>query len=86
MPEVIVLGDVTIDIVAQLESYPLLGGDVQPLETIATLGGTSLTTAVMLARLGVEAALVARVGPDIFGDYVLAQMEREGLSNRWMER
>jgi sugar/nucleoside kinase (ribokinase family) len=86
MPEVIVLGDATIDIVAQLESYPLPGGDVQPLETIAKLGGTSLTTAVMLARLGVEAALIARVGPDMFGDYILAQMEREGLSNRWMER
>lgn len=86
MPEVIVLGDVTIDLVARLESYPLAGGDVQPLETIARLGGTSLTTAVMLARLGVEAALVARVGSDIFGDYILAQMEQEGLSNRWMER
>jgi sugar/nucleoside kinase (ribokinase family) len=86
MPEVIVLGDVTIDIVARLESYPRPGGDVQPLETIVNLGGASLNTAVMLARLGVEAALVARVGPDMFGDYILSQMEREGLSNRWMER
>ena len=86
MPEVIVLGDVTIDIVARLESYPLPGGDVQPFETIANLGGTSLNTAVMLARLGIEAALVARLGPDMFGDFVLSQMEHEGLSNRWMER
>jgi len=86
MPEVIVLGDATIDIVARLESYPLPGGDVQPLETIANLGGTSLNAAVMLARLGVEVALVARVGPDMFGDYILSQMEHEGLSNRWMER
>lgn len=86
MIEVVVLGDVTVDIAARLESYPPLGGDVQPLETVANLGGTSLNTAVMLARLGVETALVARVGPDMFGDYILAQMEKEGLSNRWMER
>lgn len=86
MSEVIVLGDVTIDIVARLESYPPLGGDVQPLETIANLGGTSLNTAVMLVRLGVETALVARVGRDLFGDHIVAQMEREGLSNRWIER
>ena len=68
MIEVVVLGDVTVDIVARLESYPPAGGDVQPLETVANLGGTSLNTAVMLARLGINTALVARFGPDMFGD------------------
>jgi ribokinase len=86
MPDVVVLGDVTLDIAARLESYPPPGGDVQPLETVANLGGTSLNTAVMLARLGVDTALVARVGADIFGDFIISQMEREGLSNHWMER
>jgi sugar/nucleoside kinase (ribokinase family) len=85
-PEAVVFGDVTIDIVARVESYPPPGGDVQPLETRINIGGTSLNTAVMLARLGVRTALIARVGPDFFGDHILRQMEQEGLSNRWMQR
>jgi ribokinase len=86
MAEVIALGDATVDIVALLESYPPHGGDAQPLETVARLGGTALNTAMMLERLGIDTALVGRVGTDIFGDFILSQMEREGLSNRWMER
>lgn len=86
MPQVVVLGDVAIDIVAQLESYPPLGGDVQPLDTTLRVGGTSLNTAMMLTRLGIETALVARVGRDVLGDFALAEMERNSLSTRWMQR
>jgi sugar/nucleoside kinase (ribokinase family) len=84
--EVVVLGDVTIDIVARVESYPVAGGDVQPLQTRLNLGGTSLNTAMMLARLGIVTTLVARIGPDFLGDHVLAQMEANGLSTRCMQR
>jgi ribokinase len=85
-PEVVVFGDVTIDIVARVESYPPPGGDVQPLETRINIGGTSLNTAVMLARLGVSTALIARIGPDFLGDHVLTEMERQGLGTRWVQR
>ena len=85
-PEVVVFGDVTIDIVARVESYPPPGGDVQPLETRINVGGTSLNTAVMLTRLGVSAALIARIGPDFLGDHVLTEMERQGLGTQWIQR
>jgi ribokinase len=59
---------------------------VQPLETRVNVGGTSLNTAVMLARLGVATALVARVGSDFLGERVLQQMLASGLSTQWMQR
>src|SRR5438045_5149255 len=86
MPEVVVLGDVNVDIVARLESYPPPGGDSQPLETILHIGGTSLNTAIMLKRLGVDVALIGRVGADVLGDFAVAEMARNGLSTDWIQR
>ena len=86
MSVVVVLGDVNVDIIARLESYPPLGGDAQPLSTTLMLGGTSLNTAIVLRRLGIAVALIARVGRDILGDFAIAEMERNGLSSQWIQR
>jgi ribokinase len=86
MSAVVVLGDVNVDIVARLESYPPPGGDAQPLETKLQIGGTSLNTAIMLQRLGVEVTLVARVGRDVLGDFAVREIERNGIGTDWVQR
>lgn len=85
-PEVVVLGDVNVDIIAGVESYPQPGGDVQPLATELCLGGTSLNTAIVLTRLGISVLLVGRVGRDVLGDWAIAEMERQGLSAQAIQR
>ena len=86
MPTVVVLGDVNVDIVARLESYPPPGGDSQPLQTMLQVGGTSLNTAIMLKRLGVDVVLIARAGADVLGDFAVAEIARNGLSTEWVQR
>ncbi len=86
MSEVVVLGDIVVDIVSRLESYPPPGGDAQSLETVVRLGGTSLNTAVMLARLGLDVAMLGCVGGDMLGDFALERMAASGLSTRWVQR
>lgn len=85
-PEVVIVGDVNIDVVAQIDFYPPHGDDAQALRTKICLGGTSLNTAIVLARLGIETALIARVGRDVFGDFAIAEMERNGVSAQWLQR
>ncbi len=86
MAEVVVLGDVNVDIVARLESYPPHGGDAQPLDTQLQLGGSSLNTAIMLKRLGIDVALIARVGCDVLGDFAVTEIARNGLSTEFIQR
>lgn len=59
-----------------------------PLETAEILrvdvGGAEANTAVGLARLGLRARLIARVGTDPFGRRVQAALEAEGVDVRFL--
>jgi 2-dehydro-3-deoxygluconokinase len=48
--------------------------------------GAESNFAIGLARLGVGAAWVSRLGRDPFGDLILAAVEREGVDTRWVQR
>ena len=52
----------------------------------AYLGGSPLNIAVGASRLGVRAALLSAVGEDQVGDYILTNLEREGVETRFMPR
>jgi sugar/nucleoside kinase (ribokinase family) len=49
-------------------------------------GGGALNQAVALARLGVRAALAAKVGRDMFGDFLLDTLKSEGVDIRLVVR
>ena len=55
-----------------------------PLEDISTfakyLGGSPANTAVGVARLGLRAAMLSRVGDEQFGRFVRQQLAREGVN------
>ena len=75
------LGDCNPDVL-------VLGGDVTPafgqqeklVDTISlVVGGSAAITAVAAARLGLSVALVAAIGADPAGEFMLGQLSREGV-------
>ena len=42
-------------------------------------GGSALNTASALARLGMSAAVVGKVGVDAFGDFIVAALDERGV-------
>src|SRR6185436_15538037 len=48
--------------------------------------GAESNFAIALARLGVEATWVSRLGRDPFGDMILDGVAREGVDTRWVQR
>jgi sugar/nucleoside kinase (ribokinase family) len=79
--DLVVLGDCNPDVL-------VLGGDVTPafgqqeklVGTISlVVGGSAAITAVAAARLGLSVALVAAVGADPAGTFMLDQLSREGV-------
>jgi sugar/nucleoside kinase (ribokinase family) len=48
------------------------------------IGGNATNVAVGLARLGIDSALVSKVGLDFHGDYLLASLGQEGVDTQWV--
>jgi sugar/nucleoside kinase (ribokinase family) len=79
--DLVILGDCNPDVL-------VVGGDVTPAfgqeeklvgSVSLVIGGSAAITAVAAARLGLSVALVAVVGADAAGEFMLAQLVREGV-------
>jgi sugar/nucleoside kinase (ribokinase family) len=80
--DVLVIGDLNPDIVVTglTSREPHLGTE-QYFDTMErTLGGSGALTSVTISRLGLSAALVARVGDDEPAAFCRAFLEREGVA------
>ena len=65
-----------------LDHLPTAGELVAVDELVLNIGGGAANTAVDLARLGVTAAVCARVGDDIFGRFATETLRAHGVDAR----
>jgi 5-dehydro-2-deoxygluconokinase len=73
-PHLLTVGRVGVDL------YPLQTGPLKDVTTFQKfLGGTATNVAVAAARLGHPTAVLTKVGPDGFGDYVREALVRFGV-------
>ena len=49
-------------------------------------GGGALNAAVAMARLGMDVAVLAKLGSDARADTILRRLEQEGVSTAWVKR
>ena len=75
MADIVALGDVNIDIIAQFPFYPAEGQDALATSTEFHCGGSAANCAMALARMGFDVSLISRVGTD-----PLAAKAVDGLS------
>lgn len=77
-PRVLVVGDLIYDLLAKAEGGITLGTDTfVPIHLAA--GGSGANAAAWLAHAGVETRFVGRVGDDVFGRFLEAEMRRAGV-------
>jgi len=76
--DVLVLGDVMTDVVAQLDRDPVPGSDV-PAVISARGGGSAANTAAWLASTGHPTGLIGCVGFDAWGDTAEADLSGAGV-------
>lgn len=77
-PEVLVVGIAVVDAIARtVDQFPSPGGlRFFDQLTLAT-GGNAASCSIALARLGVRPSVVAQVGADALGDFVIAELARD---------
>lgn len=76
VPKVVVIGDLIYDLLARVDALAFGTDTFTPIH--ADAGGSGANTAYWLARLGVETHFVGRVGDDVFGEYLVGELEHAG--------
>lgn len=75
MPRIATIGDVNVDLIARIEKMPELGKQVITQDFQTHGGGCSANFSLSCARLGMDTQLFGKVGDDVFGTYVLVELE-----------
>lgn len=80
-PDILIVGIAVVDAIARpVDEFPAPGGLRFFDELTFTTGGCAVNSAIALAKLGVAADVVARVGTDPLGDFVIAELTRHRVS------
>ncbi len=77
MADVVVLGSLNMDLVAEVDRLPQPGETLTGRKFLTMPGGKGANQAVAVARLGMATAMVGRVGADAFGEALRAQLKRD---------
>lgn len=75
MPKIATIGDVNVDLIARIEKLPEKGKQVITREFEVHGGGCSANFSLECARLGMDTQLFGKVGDDVFGRYVLVELD-----------
>jgi len=80
MYDVVCLGILVADVVARPVDRAPAAGTLALVESIVLRGGgCALNTSSALVRLGLDAAVVGKVGTDAFGDFVVSLLRARGV-------
>ncbi|HNQ22613.1 MAG TPA: carbohydrate kinase family protein [Phycisphaerae bacterium] len=81
MNDVLVIGIATVDAIARtIDEFPKPGG-LRFFDQLAlSTGGCAINCSLALAKLGVPCDTIARVGTDMLGDFVVAELARHGMA------
>jgi sugar/nucleoside kinase (ribokinase family) len=87
MPEVSCVGILVADVIGRtIDSLPERGKLMRVEQMELHYGGCAAHTGGALARLGVETALIGKVGDDGFGDFMVRAMDKEGIDTTGIVR
>jgi sugar/nucleoside kinase (ribokinase family) len=77
MSEILIVGIATVDAIARpIDEFPSPGGLFFFDQLTFATGGCAVNCSIALAKLGAACDVVTRVGHDVLGDFVLAELER----------
>ena len=86
MPTVLAAGAAVVDFVFQLDEAPSRSEKHRARDAAIVGGGCAANAAVAVVRLGGTAVLAARLGNDVIGDMIIADLEKENVDCSLVKR
>lgn len=85
--DILCVGDLNVDIILTgVEDIPELGTEVLAEDLSLRVGGSTANVAAFCAQLGMNVALISRIGKDTYGEFALEQMQALGVDVRHVVR
>lgn len=85
-PKISVLGSLHTDLILKVNRMPKLGETIIGDEFYISMGGKGANQAVAAARLGGQITHFGKVGDDYFGEKMIENLKREGISTKYVEK
>jgi sugar/nucleoside kinase (ribokinase family) len=79
MPDIVVLGDINVDVIFSIPAYPLPGNEAMATSVKMHTGGSAVNTAIALAQMDMKVGFIGRVGSDPLARQVLKDLEATGV-------
>ena len=83
---VVVVGSTNFDLVVKASRLPKEGESLLVSNLKFFPGGKGANQAVGAARLGAQTSFIGAVGQDMIGDYLLQQLQANGIDTTWVRR
>ncbi|MCI8632938.1 MAG: carbohydrate kinase family protein [Lachnospiraceae bacterium] len=86
--DIVLAGNILVDIVKTVDSYPQLGMLANISSVKQAVGGCVPNTAIDLAKMDslLRLGAIGRVGQDAYGDYALSQLREHGIDTSRISR
>jgi ribokinase len=82
MSRIATIGDVNVDLIVRIDKLPDPGKQVMVPDIRINGGGCSANFSLACARLGSEVQLFGKVGDDVFGNYVVVELDENGVDTK----
>ena len=80
MPDIIVIGDINVDVNLTIPAYPMPGHEAVATSIQMTTGGSAVNTAIALANLDMDVGFIGRIGQDILAGQALTDLKESGVN------
>ncbi len=78
--DVIVVGELNVDLILNgIEGFPVVGKEILADQMELALGSSSAICASNLSSLGLKVGFLGMLGKDVFGQFVVEQLEKKGV-------
>jgi sugar/nucleoside kinase (ribokinase family) len=79
MPDIIVIGDINVDVNLLIPAYPTPGHEAIATSIQMNTGGSAVNTAIALAKMDMDVGFIGRVGQDVLANRVVRDLEDAGV-------
>jgi ribokinase len=85
MPDIIVIGDINVDLIFNIPAYPTPGTEAIATTIEMHTGGSAVNTAITLARMDMDVGFIGRIGPDPLAQQILVDLKEAGVDCSHMQ-
>jgi sugar/nucleoside kinase (ribokinase family) len=85
MPDIVVIGDINVDVNFSIAAYPVPGNEAIANQVQMHTGGSAVNTAIALAKMDMSVGIIGRIGRDALAAKAMSDLNQAGVDCRFIQ-